>query len=240
VNSNLRVFAFSGRMPRRAYWMVLLSVMGLVLGGSLGLALLATAVPSPGLLTAMSILAGLSVLAVLWISLATTVKRLHDRDRSAWWILVFVFAPSMLEGMSRASSRVDASGSGAMLLSLAGTAISIWAIIELGFLRGTVGDNRFGPDPLDGPYAAGPAYAPPPNSPGPAHAPPPHPPEPPLRPTSPWRSAPPPEPSEPFRGHRMPLPGGRPPPGGTPEPPTDPDRPPPGRPPPPRYDPWRR
>jgi uncharacterized membrane protein YhaH (DUF805 family) len=27
---------------------------------------------------------------------------------------------------------------------------SIWPVIELGFLRGTVGQNRFGPDPLAG------------------------------------------------------------------------------------------
>jgi uncharacterized membrane protein YhaH (DUF805 family) len=28
------------------------------------------------------------------------------------------------------------------------TLVSLWALIELGFLRGTVGDNRYGPDPL--------------------------------------------------------------------------------------------
>jgi uncharacterized membrane protein YhaH (DUF805 family) len=27
-------------------------------------------------------------------------------------------------------------------------AITIWAIVELGFLRGTIGPNRYGPDPL--------------------------------------------------------------------------------------------
>ncbi len=28
--------------------------------------------------------------------------------------------------------------------------VSIWLVVELGFLRGTVGPNRFGPDPLAG------------------------------------------------------------------------------------------
>jgi uncharacterized membrane protein YhaH (DUF805 family) len=27
---------------------------------------------------------------------------------------------------------------------------SIWTLVECGFLRGTAGDNRFGPDPLGG------------------------------------------------------------------------------------------
>jgi uncharacterized membrane protein YhaH (DUF805 family) len=33
----------------------------------------------------------------------------------------------------------------------AATIISLWAFVELYILRGTVGDNRYGPDPLAGP-----------------------------------------------------------------------------------------
>jgi uncharacterized membrane protein YhaH (DUF805 family) len=29
--------------------------------------------------------------------------------------------------------------------------VAVWLFIELGFLRGTRGDNRFGPDPLSHP-----------------------------------------------------------------------------------------
>lgn len=237
------LFGFSGRMPRRAYWVVFVAVMAAVLGGSLGLAMFATVVPSPGLMTAMSIVAGLAVVAVLWIALATTVKRLHDRDRSGWWVLVFLFAPSMLEGMSRAYARGGGTGLGAMALSVAGTAISIWALIELGFLRGTPGDNRFGPDPQGGGAIRGPTEGPDPRRPEPPVRPtPPLRPMPPLRPTAPPDVSGVEEPTEPSRGHRMPLPGGRPPPSGTDEasPDSDPDTPPPGRPRRPRYDPWRR
>ena len=35
-----------------------------------------------------------------------------------------------------------------MVLSLASLAISIWAIVELGCLKGTTGPNMYGPDPL--------------------------------------------------------------------------------------------
>ena len=37
---------------------------------------------------------------------------------------------------------------GGVITYIIGLAILIWAIIELGCLRGTPGPNRFGPDPL--------------------------------------------------------------------------------------------
>jgi uncharacterized membrane protein YhaH (DUF805 family) len=41
--------------------------------------------------------------------------------------------------------------SGVFILSLAATAIAIWAFVELGCLRGTPGPNQYGPDPLGNP-----------------------------------------------------------------------------------------
>jgi uncharacterized membrane protein YhaH (DUF805 family) len=37
---------------------------------------------------------------------------------------------------------------GGLIFSLASLAVSLWALVELGFLRGTAGPNRYGPDPL--------------------------------------------------------------------------------------------
>jgi uncharacterized membrane protein YhaH (DUF805 family) len=36
-----------------------------------------------------------------------------------------------------------------MVCRLVATVLSIWAFVELYCLRGTVGENRFGPDPLN-------------------------------------------------------------------------------------------
>jgi len=55
----------------------------------------------------------------IWATLAIQVKRWHDRDKSGWWILI-------------------------SLIPLFG---GIWALVETGFLRGTVGPNRYGEDP---------------------------------------------------------------------------------------------
>jgi uncharacterized membrane protein YhaH (DUF805 family) len=67
-----------------------------------------------------SVLIGLFSLLSIWPALAVQVKRWHDRDKSGWWILI-------------------------NLVPVIG---ALWALIECGFLRGTVGQNRFGSDPV--------------------------------------------------------------------------------------------
>ena len=56
---------------------------------------------------------------LFWPTLAIQAKRWHDRNKSAWWILI-EFIPIIG---------------------------SIWALVELGFLKGTEGNNRFGAEP---------------------------------------------------------------------------------------------
>jgi uncharacterized membrane protein YhaH (DUF805 family) len=86
------------------------------------------------------------ILIVLVSAVAITIRRLHDRGKSGWWVLVFIVAPSLLNAIgSRMGEPVPM-----MVLSLAGFVISIWAFVELGCLRGTPGDNAYGPDPLRG------------------------------------------------------------------------------------------
>lgn len=65
-------------------------------------------------------LGALFALATLWPNLAVGVKRWHDRDKSGWWVLI-------------------------ILVPVLGF---LWTLVECGFLKGTEGDNRFGPDPL--------------------------------------------------------------------------------------------
>lgn len=60
------------------------------------------------------------ILVTLWPSICIYGKRYHDRNKSAWWMMI-AFIP--LIGV-------------------------IWMIVELGFLKGTEGSNDYGPDPL--------------------------------------------------------------------------------------------
>ena len=91
---------------------------------------------------------------MIWINLAVTAKRLHDRNRNGWWA-VAVFAVNRLSYVYYGvffdlSFGVDISIAVELLFALLAVAMSLlqtWVIIELFFLAGTDGPNRFGPDP---------------------------------------------------------------------------------------------
>jgi len=57
----------------------------------------------------------LIMIILIWPSLAVQIKRWHDRDKSGWWQLI-------------------------SLIPIVGP---LWAFIELGFLKGTSGANRY-------------------------------------------------------------------------------------------------
>jgi uncharacterized membrane protein YhaH (DUF805 family) len=84
--------------------------------------------------------AGGSLLAVL----AANVKRMHDRGKSGMWVALFWIAPIALDICSAYAPAVLGQA-----LSLIAAAISLWALIEMGFLRGMTGANEYGADPLD-------------------------------------------------------------------------------------------
>ena len=67
------------------------------------------------------LLSGLWGLLTLIPAILVDIKRWHDRDKSGWWMLI-------------------------VLVPIIGW---IWFIIELGFLKGTPGPNRFGPPVTD-------------------------------------------------------------------------------------------
>lgn len=77
---------FSGRARRKEYWMFtlfhLLVLIGLVIIDSL-----------TGTFDAASgwgLLSGIYTLAVLIPGIAVSVRRLHDRDKSGWWLLLLL------------------------------------------------------------------------------------------------------------------------------------------------------
>jgi uncharacterized membrane protein YhaH (DUF805 family) len=81
---------------------------------------------------------------VTWTLSAAAIKRLHDRNKSGWWIVPLLIAPILL---GKISDRLDAPAM-ATVVDLTYLALCLWGFIELGFRKGTVGPNRFGADPL--------------------------------------------------------------------------------------------
>jgi uncharacterized membrane protein YhaH (DUF805 family) len=88
------------------------------------------------------ILKALAAVLVFWIYLATAIKRLHDRDRSGWWVVPFLFAPRLLFWSLLPGAKWF------IPFDLAIRAFWLLGIVDMFFLRGTPGSNRFGPDPL--------------------------------------------------------------------------------------------
>lgn len=89
---------------------------------------------------------GLIVGTGLWIHSAVAVKRLHDRDKSAWWYLLYGVTPLALfiGALYLYTARAFDVASILFVVSIVGLT---WVIVELGFLRGTDGPNRYGPAP---------------------------------------------------------------------------------------------
>lgn len=106
-------FSFRGRIGRRTWWFTQFLILI-----ALGLAIMLADRVFTGVI-ADAVILTLPVPLFYWVLIATQVKRLHDRGKSAWWLL-FAFVPVI------------------------GT---IWFIIQTAILRGTIGANEFGADP---------------------------------------------------------------------------------------------
>jgi uncharacterized membrane protein YhaH (DUF805 family) len=131
-------FRFRGRVSRSRYWFGTLAVLAACLVVFLILVALA---PRFGWQFDDEEIATLGVpfIVICVVStLALSAKRLHDRDKSAWWLVVFYVPPLFSDIILGATAEAN----------LISTFFSIWALIELGFLRGTDGPNRFGHEPV--------------------------------------------------------------------------------------------
>jgi len=144
------LFSFQGRLNRKPYWLTNIAV-GVIILVAIAIVMVGERRFAEAFLT-MAILIIL-YLPLFWVSLALGAKRLHDRDKSAWWLVLFYVGPGIAGSIGNEMENMG------FVLHLVGFAITVWAFVELGCLRGTVGPNQYGPDPLE-PAALGPAAVP--------------------------------------------------------------------------------
>jgi uncharacterized membrane protein YhaH (DUF805 family) len=141
--------SFEGRINRKSYWIGLLAliiVMMVVMFGALFL--VGGSIVANDFQTRM--ITFVLQLAFLYPSAALMVKRLHDRNRPGYFaafLLVPVVIKAVTDLMGMTGSPVDQNALD-YLLNIIIFVVSIWFFIELGCLRGTVGPNQYGPDPL--------------------------------------------------------------------------------------------
>ena len=120
-------FSFEGRISRSTWWMkYALPVIGITVAMNiLDMIFGTTFVVAEGnayngyMDQTMGILSLIWFFPSFWMAIAAGAKRCHDRNRSGWFQLLWIVP-----------------------------LVNLWVWIEIWFLRGTVGPNRFGPDPV--------------------------------------------------------------------------------------------
>jgi len=153
---------FSGRAPRAEFWwFVLFAIIAFIVGS-----IIDSVLGLPKLLLVYGPVTLLIALAIFLPNLAVQVRRLHDRNKSGFWLLAFylpyvlmiVMNPAMFRGQP--TSPADINVGSAAITGLLGLVALVIGITLLVFycMAGTPGENRFGPNPYgEGEGAAVPA-----------------------------------------------------------------------------------
>lgn len=111
------LFSTEGRIPRSTYWYFLLAyfmigIIALLIDIMVGTFVYVGNGGTGLFMTLISFI-------MMYPTFAVYIKRLHDRNRSGWFVLLAMIP-----------------------------FVNIWVGIEVAFLRGTYGDNQYGADPL--------------------------------------------------------------------------------------------
>jgi uncharacterized membrane protein YhaH (DUF805 family) len=89
-------------------------------------------------------------LAFTYPEFAIAAKRAHDRDLPIWILIVFFAGGALLDlftVLGLAGSNEEPSVL-SLIIAVPFTVMLVALMIELGFRRGTIGPNRYGPDPV--------------------------------------------------------------------------------------------
>jgi uncharacterized membrane protein YhaH (DUF805 family) len=130
---------FDGRLNRKPYW---LANIALILAG---IALQTIVIRTLGFAAAL-------IFSLIWLypTFALNVKRAHDRNRPTWLMAIFftllvIMILMQVFGLDQAG---DEPTTAFLIVGISWFALAAFFFVDLGFLRGTVGTNRYGPDPL--------------------------------------------------------------------------------------------
>ena len=131
--------SFEGRISRKTFW--------------IGMAVLVSA-EILGHLVAQTLqgdrLSAIVDLAFTYPEFAIALKRAHDRNLPLWILVAFFGGGAMLDLLTV----LDLTGTReqpslfSLLIAVPFTVLGLALLVELGFRRGTIGPNQYGPDPL--------------------------------------------------------------------------------------------
>jgi uncharacterized membrane protein YhaH (DUF805 family) len=137
-----------GRISRAAFWLGWLILLSVEVAARLALGVPFAPVSSDPF--SVRLASFLIDLVLLYPEAMVMVKRLHDRNRSGeliGWLFV-PYTVLMITNLLGMSGDPDHMGVVETLLLAGVTVVALAFMVDLGFRRGTPGDNQFGPDPL--------------------------------------------------------------------------------------------
>ena len=112
-----KYLVFEGRARRKEYWFfVLFNIIIAMI-----LAIIDSTIGTLNPETGVGLLSGVYSLAVLIPTIAVAIRRLHDTDRSGWWLLIL------------------------LVPIIGGLVLLVFFVLD-----GTPGSNQFGPNPKGG------------------------------------------------------------------------------------------
>jgi uncharacterized membrane protein YhaH (DUF805 family) len=130
---------FEGRIGRQTFWFA----MGALLVAEIFGHILAEEIQGDRLSAIVD-------LAYTYPEFAVAVKRANDRNLPLWLLIAFFGASALLDLLTvlELTGTDDEPSVLSIAIALPFTVLGLALLVELGFRRGTVGPNQYGPDPL--------------------------------------------------------------------------------------------
>ncbi|EGQ8123704.1 DUF805 domain-containing protein [Vibrio parahaemolyticus] len=133
------LFSFHGRIDRKTYWIWNVIYYISIIGFGAGISKLFPAFSY--------LLLPIFLLVLLIPDLAITTKRWHDRNKSIYWLglniplVIGRIVTPMTSPMAQEPSTPQ------LFIASISLICGLWILIECGFLKGTSGPNKYGPEP---------------------------------------------------------------------------------------------
>jgi len=131
--------SFDGRISRKTFWIA----MGALTVAEMFAHIVAEAIQGDRLSAIVD-------LAFTYPEFAIAGKRGHDREMPLWLLVVFFGAGAVLDLLTvlQLNGTDEEPSMLSVFIVVPFTVLGLALLIELGFRRGTVGPNQYGPDPL--------------------------------------------------------------------------------------------
>src|SRR5208282_2672492 len=130
---------FHGRIGRRTFWIA----MGVVVVANIFACFVADQIEGDRLSAIVD-------LAFTYPEFAVALKRAHDRNLPVWLLFIFFGASAVLDlfAVLGLAGTDETPSVLSLAMAVPFVVFGLALLIELGFRRGTVGPNQYGPDPV--------------------------------------------------------------------------------------------